>query len=160
MKLPTSAQDLLRGVESPQLRKRVPVFVPGDTLRVTVRVLEGDKERQQVFEGVVISRRGGGTREMITVRKISFGIGVERTFPLHSPFLSKLEVVGRGRARRAKLYFLRDKTGKAARLKKQYVGAAVEGAEQGVDDTGLQSDGTEPQPSAATPSTEDATKKT
>ena len=137
MRLAVSASELIRSVEAGQLRKKVPAFMPGDTLRVTIRVPEGDKERQQVFEGVVISRRGGGTREMVTVRKISFGVGVERTFPLHSPFISKLELVGRGKARRAKLYFLRDKTGKAARLRRQYVdesdagvaGTAAEAAE-------------------------------
>jgi len=121
MRLATPAGELLRSVESAQLKTKLPAFAPGDTLRVTFRVSEGDKERQQVFEGVVISRRGGGTREMVTVRKISFGIGVERMFPLHSPFVVKLEVVGRGKVRRAKLYYLRDKIGKAARIKRQYM---------------------------------------
>ena len=119
MRLTVSASALLRSVEAAQLKTKIPVFLPGDTVRVTFRVLEGEKERQQVFEGVVISRRGGGTREMVTVRKISFGIGVERTFPLHSPFVAKIERVRRGKTKRAKLYFLRDKVGKAARLKGQ-----------------------------------------
>ena len=124
MRLAVSASELLKSVETPQLKKKVPAFVPGDTVRVTLRVPEGDKERQQVFEGVVIGRHGGGSREMVTVRKISFGIGVERSFPLHSPFIAKIERVGRGKARRAKLYFLRDKTGKAARLKRRNLSAA------------------------------------
>ena len=130
MRLAGSASALLRSVESVYLKTKVPAFTVGDTLRVTFRVPEGEKERQQVFEGVVISRRGGGTREMVTVRKISFGVGVERTFPLHSPFVAKLELVRRGKVRRAKLYFLREKTGKAARLKKQYgeAGIAAEAA--------------------------------
>ena len=100
MRLSVSASELMRHVEAPQLKARLPKFGPGDTIRVTVRVPEGDKERSQLFEGTVISRRGGGTREMITIRRISVGIGVERTFPLHSPFVSKWEVVSRGRARR------------------------------------------------------------
>ena len=106
------------------MKTNVPEFHPGDTARVTVRVLEGEKERLQVFEGIVIGLRGGGTMEMITIRKISFGIGVERMFPLHSPFVSKFELVSHGRARRAKLYYLRDKTGKDARVKRQYAGGA------------------------------------
>ena len=122
MRLAVSAGELIKQVEASQLKTKLPVFGPGDTVRVTVRVLEGEKERLQVFEGVVIGLRGGGTREMVTVRKISFGVGVERMFPLHSPFVSKFEVVGHGRARRAKLYYLRDKTGKAARVKRQYAG--------------------------------------
>lgn len=138
MRLAVSASELIRSVEAGQMKKRVPAFMPGDTLRVTIRVLEGDKERQQVFEGVVIGRRGGGTREMVTVRKISFGVGVERTFPLHSPFIAKLELVGRGKVRRAKLYFLREKSGKAARLRHQQMeatedagaGTAAEAAEE------------------------------
>jgi large subunit ribosomal protein L19 len=125
MRLSGSAQDLIHAVEAPQLKARLPRFGPGDTVRVTLRIPEGDKERLQLFEGVVIARRGGGTREMVTVRKISFGIGVERQIPLHSPFVAKFELVTRGRARRAKLYFLRDRTGKSARLKKQYGELAV-----------------------------------
>lgn len=106
----------LNQVESQYLRSDIPDFRPGDTLRVHVRVIEGSKERIQVFQGVVIARRGGGTRETITVRKISSGVGVERIFPLHSPTVEKYEVVRRGRVRRAKLYYLRDLRGKAARI--------------------------------------------
>jgi large subunit ribosomal protein L19 len=94
----------------------IPSFTPGDTLRVHVRVVEGDSERIQVFEGVVIKRRGKGVSETFTVRKISFGVGVERTFPLNSPRVAKIELQRRGRARRARLYYLRNLTGKAARL--------------------------------------------
>jgi large subunit ribosomal protein L19 len=103
-------------VESVYVRQGQPDFKPGDTVRVHVRVVEGDKQRIQVFQGVVIGRRGGGTRETFTVRKISGGIGVERIFPLHSPNVDKIEVVRRGRVRRAKLYYLRNLRGKAARI--------------------------------------------
>lgn len=103
-------------VESVYVRQGQPDFKPGDTVRVHVRVVEGDKQRIQVFQGVVIGRRGGGTRETFTVRKISGGIGVERIFPLHSPNVDKIEVMRRGRVRRAKLYYLRNLRGKAARI--------------------------------------------
>ena len=103
-------------VESVYVRQGQPDFKPGDTIRVHVRVVEGDKHRIQVFQGVVIGRRGGGTRETFRVRKISGGIGVERIFPLHSPNVDKIEVVRRGRVRRAKLYYLRKLRGKAARI--------------------------------------------
>ncbi|HEX3553885.1 MAG: 50S ribosomal protein L19 [Acidobacteria bacterium] len=103
-------------VESVYFRQGHPDFKPGDSVRVHVRVVEGDKQRIQVFQGVVISRRGGGTRENFTVRKISGGIGVERIFPFHSPNVDKIEVVRRGRVRRAKLYYLRNLRGKAARI--------------------------------------------
>lgn len=103
-------------VEAPYLRQDLPDFRPGDTVRVHVRVLEGDRERTQVFEGVVIARKHGGTRETFTVRKVSSGIGVERVFPLHSPAIQKIEVVRRGQVRRAKLYYLRERVGKAARV--------------------------------------------
>jgi large subunit ribosomal protein L19 len=103
-------------VESVYLRQGMPEFNPGDTIRVHVRVVEGDKHRIQVFQGVVIARRGGGTRETFTVRKISGGIGVERIFPLHSPNVDKIELMRRGRVRRAKLYYLRNLRGKAARI--------------------------------------------
>jgi large subunit ribosomal protein L19 len=105
-------------VEQGQLRDR-PDFAPGDTVRVHVRVTEGSRSRVQVYEGVVISRRGGGLRETFTVRKISFGVGVERTFPLHSPSIARIEVVTRGDVRRSKLYYLRDRVGKAARIKEK-----------------------------------------
>lgn len=105
-------------VERAHTTKR-PAMKPGDTVRVHVKVREGDKERIQVFEGVVISRRRGGTRATFTVRKVSFGQGVERIFPLHSPTIAKIEVVRTAKVRRAKLYFLRDLKGKAARMREQ-----------------------------------------
>lgn len=106
----------LQKVESSYLREGLPSFRPGDTLKVHVRVIEGKKERIQVFQGVVISRRGGGTSEMFTIRKISGGVGVERIFPLHSPTIERLELLRRGKVRRAKLYYLRNLSGKAARI--------------------------------------------
>ena len=108
--------DLLRELEKEQLREDLPDFAPGDTVRVLYRVREGAKERIQAFEGVCIGRRGGGTGETFTVRKISSGIGVERVFPLHGPNVSGINVVRRGRVRRAKLYYLRGLRGKAARI--------------------------------------------
>jgi large subunit ribosomal protein L19 len=101
-------------VERSQLRDDLPDFRPGDTVRVHVRVVEGERERVQVFEGIVIRRRGSRLSETFTVRKISFGVGVERTFPVHSPMLAKIEVVTRGHVRRAKLYYLRSRVGKRA----------------------------------------------
>jgi large subunit ribosomal protein L19 len=106
-------------VESSRLRDDLPEFWPGDTVKVNVRVVEGTRSRIQVFEGVVIARKGGGLRETFTVRKVSFGVGVERTFPLHSPVIESLEVVRRGKVRRAKLYYLRDRVGKKARIKEK-----------------------------------------
>jgi large subunit ribosomal protein L19 len=108
-------------IEQPFLRTDLPDLRPGDTVKVHVRVVEGNRERVQVFQGVVIRRSGGGIRETFTVRKISFGVGVERTFPLHSPSISKLELVQRGRVRRAKLYYLRDLRGKKARIKERRI---------------------------------------
>ena len=108
-------------IEKPFLRTDLPSFRPGDTVKVHVRVVEGTRERVQVFQGVVIRRSGGGIRETFTVRKISFGVGVERTFPVHSPSIAKLEMVQRGRVRRAKLYYLRDLRGKKARIKERRV---------------------------------------
>ena len=108
-------------VEQPFLRSDIPDFRPGDTVKVHVRVVEGTRERVQVFQGVVIRRQNGGLRETFTVRKISFGVGVERTFPLHSPSIAKLEIVSRGRVRRAKLYYLRDLRGKKARIKERRI---------------------------------------
>ncbi|OGQ96234.1 MAG: 50S ribosomal protein L19 [Deltaproteobacteria bacterium RIFOXYA12_FULL_61_11] len=99
------------------LKQDVPEFRPGDTLKVHVRIKEGEKERIQVFKGVCIRRRNGGVRSTFTVRKISYGVGVERVFPLHSPSVAGIELVARGRVRRAKLYYLRERTGKAARIK-------------------------------------------
>jgi large subunit ribosomal protein L19 len=113
----TVAMNKVDLIEKPRLREDLPDFRPGDTLRVHVRVAEAGRERIQVFQGVVIRRQGGGLRETFTVRKISFGVGVERTFPLHSPTVSKIEVVSRGRVRRAKLYYLRERRGKRARIR-------------------------------------------
>src|SRR6202000_699405 len=106
-------------LEKAQLRDEVPAFRPGDTLRVHVRVKEGNRSRIQVFQGVVIRRQGGGVRETFTVRKISYGVGVERTFPVHRPSIDKIEPVPRGKVRRAKLYYLRDLRGKAARIRER-----------------------------------------
>ena len=108
-------------IEKPFLRSDIPDFRPGDTVKVHVRVVEGNRERVQVFQGVVIRRQNGGLRETFTVRKISFGVGVERTFPVHSPSIAKLEVVSRGAVRRAKLYYLRDLRGKKARIKERRI---------------------------------------
>jgi large subunit ribosomal protein L19 len=108
--------DLLLEVEKSSVRSEIPEFSPGDAVRVHVKVREGEKERIQVFAGVVIARRGGGARETFTVRKISSGIGVERIFPLHSPVIDRIEVERKGAVRRAKLYYLRQRTGKAARI--------------------------------------------
>ncbi len=125
-------------VEQSYLRKGIPSFRPGDTVKVHVRVVEGNRERVQVFQGVVIARSGGGLRETFTVRKISFGVGVERTFPVHSPSIAKLEVVQRGQVRRAKLYYLRDLRGKKARIKERRVDeakmAALDAAGMGEDE--------------------------
>jgi large subunit ribosomal protein L19 len=104
-------------IEKPRLREDLPEFRAGDTVRVHVRVAEGGRERIQVFQGVVIRIRGGGLRATFTVRKVSFGVGVERTFPLHSPTMAKIEVMSRGRVRRAKLYYLRERRGKRARIR-------------------------------------------
>ncbi|HHW12831.1 MAG: 50S ribosomal protein L19 [Firmicutes bacterium] len=109
--------NLIDLVEQEQLKKDLPVFGPGDTVRVHHKVVEGERERIQVFEGVVIARANGGLRETFTVRKISGGVGVERIFPVHSPMIAKIEVVRRGRVRRAKLYYLRKRSGKAARIR-------------------------------------------
>jgi large subunit ribosomal protein L19 len=106
-------------VEQAYLRSDIPEFRPGDTVKVHVRVVEGSRERVQVFQGVVIRRQNGGLRETFTVRKISFGVGVERTFPVHSPSIAKLEIVSRGKVRRAKLYYLRELRGKKARIKER-----------------------------------------
>jgi large subunit ribosomal protein L19 len=110
---------LIKLVEQEQLKKDIPEFGPGDTVRVHLKVVEGERKRIQVFEGVVIARANGGLRETFTVRKISGGIGVERVFPLHSPMIAKIEVVRRGRVRRAKLYYLRKRSGKAARIRER-----------------------------------------
>ncbi len=106
-------------VDRAHLRDDVPEFAPGDTLKVHVRVVEGTRERVQVFQGAVIRRQGSGARETFTVRKVSFGVGVERTFPVHSPVLAKIELVSRGIVRRAKLYYLRDRIGKKAKIRER-----------------------------------------
>lgn len=111
--------DIIRAIEAEQLKDEIPEFRPGDTLRVHVKVVEGEKERIQVFEGACIRRKHGGVRETFTVRKISNGIGVERTFPLHSHRIDKIEVATRGRVRRAKLYYLRERSGRAARIRER-----------------------------------------
>ncbi len=111
--------NILDKVDAASLRDDIPTFHPVDTLNVHVKVIEGTKSRIQVFKGVVIRRQGSGVRETFTVRKISFGIGVERTFPVHSPNIDKIEVVSRGKVRRAKLYYLRDLRGKAAKIKEK-----------------------------------------
>jgi len=110
---------LIAAVDAASLRDDVPDFRPGDTVKVHVKVVEGNRSRVQVFAGVVIARAGGGLRETFTVRKVSFGVGVERTFPVHSPIIDKIEVDRRGDVRRAKLYYLRDRRGKAAKIKEK-----------------------------------------
>jgi len=108
--------DILDQIETEQTKKEVPTLRPGETVRIHVKVVEGEKERTQVFEGIVIRISGKGSRSTFTVRKISYGVGVERIFPFHSPRIDKIEVVSRGKVRRAKLYYLRERSGKGARL--------------------------------------------
>ena len=111
--------NIIQALEQEQLRSDIPAFAPGDTVRVHVKVVEGTRERIQAFEGVVIARSGTGVRETFTVRRISYGVGVERTFPVHSPRLDKIQLMRRGIVRRAKLYYLRNLTGKAARIRER-----------------------------------------
>ncbi|MFW5972173.1 MAG: 50S ribosomal protein L19 [Bacillota bacterium] len=111
--------DIIRGIENSQIKENLPEFNPGDTLRLMVKVVEGGKERLQPFEGVIIKRQGTGVRETFTIRKISHGVGVERTFPVHSPKLADIKILKRGDVRRAKLYYLRERKGKAARIKEK-----------------------------------------
>lgn len=111
--------DLMKIVEQDYLNKDLPSFRSGDTVRVHVRVVEGGRERTQVYEGTVIRRRGSGVNETFTVRRVSYGVGVERTFPVHSPRLAKIEVMRKGRVRRSRLYYLRERVGKAARIKER-----------------------------------------
>jgi large subunit ribosomal protein L19 len=115
----SAEMNTLDALDAVSLRSDIPDFRPGDTLKVHVRVVEGSRERVQVFQGVVIRRQGGGIRETFTVRKVSFGVGVERTFPVHTPIIAKIEVVTRGDVRRAKLYYLRELRGKAAKIKEK-----------------------------------------
>jgi large subunit ribosomal protein L19 len=112
-------QNLIQEITKDQLKTDLPEFRSGDTVRVHVNIVEGSRERIQVYEGVVIKRRGGGISETFTVRKVSYGVGVERTFPVHTPKVAKLEVIRQGRVRRAKLYYLRNLRGKAARIKER-----------------------------------------
>ena len=112
-------QAIINSISAPQLRDDLPKINPGDTVKAHVKVREGDKERIQIFEGVVIACRGGGINENVIMRKISNGVGVERIFPIHGPVVSKFEVIRRGKVRRAKLYYLRDKVGKEARIKEK-----------------------------------------
>jgi large subunit ribosomal protein L19 len=128
-------------IEKSRLRDDLPDFRAGDTVKVHVRVVEAGRERIQVFQGVVIRRRGGGLRESFTVRKISFGVGVERTFPLHSPSIAKVEVVSRGDVRRAKLYYLRERRGKRARIRELRGPVATVAAASEPEDTGEEDEG-------------------
>jgi len=134
-------------IEKAYLRTDIPEFRPGDTVKVHVRVTEGTRERVQVFQGVVIRRQNGGLRETFTVRKISFGVGVERTFPVHSPSIAQLELVSRGAVRRAKLYYLRELRGKKARIKERRIDdaklAAMEAAAQEVRAAGADAEAAE-----------------
>lgn len=111
--------EILRAIEAAQIKSDLPEFGAGDTVKVHIKVTEGKRERIQIFEGVVIKRQGGGLRETFTVRKLSFGVGVEKTFPVHSPMIEKIEVTRRGKVRRAKITYLRDRVGKAARIKEK-----------------------------------------
>ena len=124
--------DILRNVEAPQVKSEVPAFGPGDTVKIAVRVVEGDKVRSQIFQGVVVARAGSGTRATFTVRKISDGVTVERIFPLHSPNVAGIEIVRRGRVRRARLTYLRGRKGRSARIRERtsdmVAAAAAEGA--------------------------------
>jgi large subunit ribosomal protein L19 len=124
-------------IEAQHLRTNIPYFRPGDTVRVSVRIVEGDKERVQDYEGVVIARRGSGLRETFTVRRVSFGVGMERTFQLHSPRLEAVKIVRRGKVRRAKLYYLRNLSGKKARLVERRVSESKLAAEAGVGNKAL-----------------------
>ncbi|WP_099190418.1 50S ribosomal protein L19 [Tepidibacter mesophilus] len=109
--------DILRAIEQEQLKKEIPTFGTGDTVKVHIKIKEGKRERVQIFEGVVIKRQGGGARETFTVRKISFGVGVEKVLPVHSPKIEKIEVVRKGKVRRAKIYYIRERVGKKAKIK-------------------------------------------
>lgn len=114
-----NASEIIKGIEEEQLKSEVPQFAVGDTVKVYNKIKEGNRERVQIFEGTVLKRQGGSNRETFTVRKLSNGVGVEKTWPLHSPNVEKVEVVRRGKVRRAKLYYLRDRIGKAAKVKER-----------------------------------------
>ena len=125
---------ILNAIEKPQLKQGIPSFRVGDTVKVHAKVVEGDKERIQIFEGVVIGRQGAGSREVVRVRKLSYGVGVERLFPVHSPMIDKIEIAKEGKIRRAKLYYLRELRGKAARIKeKERALASVAGPDQSAE---------------------------
>jgi large subunit ribosomal protein L19 len=125
---------ILNAIEKPQLKQGIPAFRVGDTIKVHAKVVEGDKERIQIFEGVVIGRQGTGSRELVRVRKLSYGVGVERLFPVHSPMIDKIEIAKEGKIRRAKLYYLRELRGKAARIKeKERALASVAGPDQSAE---------------------------
>ena len=111
--------DIIRSIEQEQLRTDIPEICIGDTVKVFVKVVEGTRERLQAFEGTVISKKNGSSRETFTVRRVSYGVGVERTFPIHSPKIAKVEIIRHGRVRRAKLYYLRDRVGKAAKIREK-----------------------------------------
>ena len=111
--------DIIKSIEQEQLRDDIPLFFVGDTVRVQVKVVEGSRERLQAFEGVVIKKQNGSARETFTVRRVSYGIGVERTFPMHSPRVARVEIVRKGKVRRAKLYYLRERSGKSAKIKER-----------------------------------------
>jgi large subunit ribosomal protein L19 len=128
-KLRRGKMDLISTVEGKQMREKIPEFSSGDTVKVYVKIREGDKERIQIFEGVVLQKRGKGVSQSFTVRKISSGVGVERIFPLHSPSVSDVEVVKKGKVRRAKLFYLRKMKGKAAKIEERGKGEAAEGKE-------------------------------
>ena len=113
--------DVIRAIEKEQMRKDIPEFNVGDTVRVYVKVIEGSRERLQAFEGTVIQKRHGGIRETFTVRRVSYGVGVERVFPVHSPKIDRIEVIRRGKVRRARLFYLRDRVGKASKVKERRV---------------------------------------
>ncbi|MGE5371034.1 MAG: 50S ribosomal protein L19 [Solirubrobacterales bacterium] len=112
-------QDIIRSIEEEQIRKDIPDFKPGDTVKVHVKVVEGSRERIQVYEGTVIRKRGGGLSATFSVRRISYGVGVERTFPIHSPRIERIELMRRGKVRRARLYYLRERFGKRAKVKEK-----------------------------------------
>ncbi|QCX32254.1 50S ribosomal protein L19 [Caloramator sp. E03] len=121
MKKEVEVMDIIRAIEAEQMKKDLPEFRVGDTVKVHVKVREGNRERIQIFEGLVIKRQNGGLRETFTVRRIAYGVGVERTFPVHSPMIDKIEVVRKGKVRRAKLYYLRKKVGKSATKVKEII---------------------------------------
>ena len=113
--------DIIRAIEAEQLKKDLPSFTIGDTVKVHIKVKEGTRERIQVFEGIVLKKQNGSLRETFTVRRVAYGVGVEKTFPVHSPMIDKIEIVRKGKVRRAKLYYLRDRVGKAAKVKELIV---------------------------------------